>query len=192
MLYLCRVDRNKFIETLANDKELKTICRNITHNNELYEDLFQHSLLAIYQVKEETLINLTENKKERHYFVKLALNEWRNPRSDFNKLYSSQTFRKEDLVYTSDSTPTDVCKFDIDQTLKYFKTITPETIQATKTLERLRKEDNSTGSGFPYRTELFKLYLEHGSFRKVEAEIDVIHMSIYKTVKGVKEEIKKR
>jgi hypothetical protein len=121
------------------------------------------------------------------------LNEWNNLRSPFHKAYTNQTYHREDYLIslTSDATSVDACQFDIDKTFQYFTTITPETIQATKTLERLKKEDNQKGSGFPYRTELFKLYLQMGSTRKVQDNVGVNYCSVSKTVKQIKEQIKK-
>jgi hypothetical protein len=43
-----------------------------------------------------------------------------------------------------------------------------------------------------YKRDLFKLYLECGSLRKVEAEVGIDHCSVSATVREVKKEIKEK
>lgn len=186
--------RNQIIIALSNDKELREICKKITRNSEIWEDLYQHCLIRFFEVSQAIIDNVEQNKKEKAYLIKIMLNEWTNKYSEFNKTYATSiTYNKQDYItsITSDTTSIDACKFDIDQTLKYFTTITPETIQATKTLEKIKREDNNKGSGFPYRTELFKLYLKEGSSRNIQKSVGIHYCSASKTLKQIKEQIKK-
>lgn len=56
-----------------------------------------------------------------------------------------------------------------------------------KQIERI--EDLLEGM-YWYKRDLFKLYLECGSLRKVEAEVGIDHCSVRNTVNEVKKEIK--
>lgn len=186
--------RNQIIIALSNDKELREICKRITRNSELWEDLYQHSLIILFETNQERLEDLQQDNKLKAFMIKVMLNQWTYYASDFNKTYATNTtYNKQDYIIslTSDTASVDACKFDIDQTLKYFTTITPETIQATKTLEKIKREDNNKGSGFPYRTELFKLYLKEGSSRNIQKSVGIHYCSASKTLKQIKEQIKK-
>lgn len=54
-------------------------------------------------------------------------------------------------------------------------------------LDRMKKNSRTW-----YRSEMFRFYVECGSFRKVTDEVGIPHVSVYNTVKEVREHLKEK
>lgn len=57
--------------------------------------------------------------------------------------------------------------------------------------EIIHQAEEVIGSAYWYDRELFKLYLDSGSFKAVEAQTGIDHVSVFKTCKRLTEKIKR-
>ena len=87
-------------------------------------------------------------------------------RGSFTKLYNPPRLNKEDVNF--------------DRNLEYNGDID----------EMLDRVDKALEGVYWYKRELFKLYVECGSFRKVEKEVGINYLSVFHTVKDVKNRLK--
>lgn len=127
---------------------------------ELSNDLLQEVGVVICEKTED------ECRKLEGYFnfwcVKVMMNM--TSKGKFKKPYQEPYLDFNELKFSYDYNP------DVD-----------------KQIERI--EDLLEGM-YWYKRDLFKLYLECGSLRKVEAEVGIDHCSVRNTVNEVKKEIK--
>lgn len=156
------------IEISTNPKYIgacKTIC---SHRNkiDLHEDLFQHVLIILIEIPSDKLIQLYQANQLQWYFVKLCLNQLQGKRSEFNKLYKSQELKEE---LSGNEVDEDSYDFDFD--------IKEECVN--KALEQMHW----------YKRDLFKLYKECRSYRKLSKETKIPVTSIQLTIKEVQNDI---
>lgn len=134
------------------------------------EDLMQEMALLIWEEQDDKI------EKIANYFnfwcVRVMINIT-GKRGSFTKKYSKKYVNAEDYFF--------------NQTMDYEDGIgsLQDNIEACLT-EIYGVETNQNR----YKRELFKLYLECGSLRKVEAEVDIPFVSVHNTVKEVKNKIK--
>lgn len=182
--------KHEIIGKLAQDKELIRIARSITKGDELYKDLFQEALIYMLGISDERFSNIL---KPREYCIKIMLRQYHLPRTVFYNIHrhKDECQDMENIEIPNVEDPAiDINSRDIELSNEYFDNLTPESVKIARTLHRLKCEDNSNGK-YEYRTELFKLWLAHGSTRKVEKYTGINYRSVAFTIAEVKKEIKK-
>ena len=152
-------------ETLCNhlltDPSLNSLAYRLAGDDKA--DLMQEMALLILEESDEKI------EKIANYFnfwcVRVMINIT-GKRGSFTKKYSKKYINAEDWYFDSQQ--------DYDN----------------ETDEVLEKVDDILKHVYWYKRDLFKLYLECGSLRKVEAEVGIPFVSVYNTVKEVKKTIK--
>ena len=148
---------------LLNDQSLNSLAFRLAGENK--DDLIQEMALLILEEPEEKI------EKIANYFnfwcVRVMINIT-GKRGSFTKKYNKQFVNAEDWYFDSEQ------EYDKD------------------TDEVLDKVDEILKHVYWYKRDLFKLYLECGSLRKVEAEVGIPFVSVYNTVKEVKKTIKEQ
>lgn len=128
----------------------------------LADDLIQEVGLAICEKSEQ------ECEKLEQYFnfwcVRVMMNMCSNGK--FKKIYEDTYLDWSELTFS----------YDYDKELD----------------AKLDKVEAALKDVYWYKRELFKLYLECGSLRKVEAATGIDHCSVAATVKEVKKELSKK
>ncbi len=155
--------KDKLCRHILNDPSLNTLAYKLAGNNK--EDLLQEMALIVCEEQPDKLLKISE------YFnfwcVRVMINIT-SKNGSFTKKYKKKYINAEDWYFDS--------KQDYD----------------TLTDERLEQIEGVLDGVSWYKRELFKLYFECGSLRKVEKEVDIPHISVYNTVNDVKKIIKDR
>jgi hypothetical protein len=155
--------KERFCNHILNDHSLNSLAYRLAGEDK--EDLKQELALIVCEKTEQEL------EKMEGYFnfwcVRVMINITGSCGS-FTKIFTQPKLNTEDAIF--------------DQQLEYDH----------YTDERLNEVDNALQDFHWYKRELFKLYIECGSFRKVEEAVGIDHSSVYKTVTEVKKTIKER
>ena len=173
-------------------------CKAITQNSDLWEDLFQQTMVILLEKPSEMITEAYKSGKLKALAIKIFLNQWSGRYSQFN----TTTARLIPVVEYSDHTPIPTfSQPTITDNITYWESvisenqyhiidINPSTIRAVKVMQEMAKEDRLTGSGMPYRTMVFNTYLRLGSVRKVATELNVNFMAIQRTITEIKKIIR--
>ena len=195
------MDKGKIIAELTKDKELMEVCRKITSNSPIWEDLYQEVLIILLQKPNELIQEIYQSGKLRAFAIKTMLNQWTNEYSAFAK-QNEHLINK--VVYTQNTTQLPVFSDpSITSNIKHWEaiikeqnynitSINPQTIKIVSVMEQMRVEDNNSGSGCPYRTIIFNNFLKCGSIRETADAMNINFMSIQRTVLEIKQKIREK
>jgi hypothetical protein len=153
--------KEKMYSHIINDPSLKSLAYNLAQNDS--KDLLQELALIICEKTDEELAKI--DSYFNFWCVRTLVNMC-GKRGNFTKLYKAKTPDINELRY--------------EYELSY---------DSTKD-ELLEKIDEILGGIYWYKRDLFKLYFELGNYRAVEEEVDIDHVSVYNTVRDVKNHIK--
>ena len=190
----------EIITALSQDKDLMRTCKVITQGSDLWEDLFQQTMVILLEKPSEMITEAYKSGKLKAFAIKIFLNQWSGRYSQFN----TTTARLVPTLEYSDYTPIPTfSQPTITEDTPYWEgvikdkqyhiiDINPSTITVVKVMETMATEDKSKegGSGMPYRTIVFNNYLRLGSVRKVATELNINFMSIQRTITEVKQIIR--
>jgi len=169
------------ISELARDKDAKDFARY--HAGEYADDIFQDALLAMLELPVDKVRQIEKDNAILYYFRQVIYNMskamFRN-----NRVADSSTCSLS-MIETSLSTDCDTFEFeyegnDIDSMIsdEYRNTKLPKGI--VDKLNEMRFYDR----------EVFLLYCQLGSFRKVEKQTGINYVAIHRTVKKVQDELR--
>jgi len=148
---------------ILNDPSLNSLAYRLAGKDK--DDLIQELALLICEKTDEELSKVSE------YFnfwcVRVMIN-MTGARGSFTKQYKTKYINPEDVNF--------------NYGLEYDASID----------DMLDRVDDILEGVYWYKRELFKLYVECGSYRKVEKEVGINYLSVFHTVKDVKQKIKKR
>lgn len=133
---------------------------------QLADDLFQEMVLIILQYPSE---KIEQVKCPRCFVVKILSNMWNSSTSPFFYKY-----RKRNSDVTSENMPFQDLQNDA------WKDIV------------LKKIEQELNGMYWYDRELFKLYIEKGSARKVQKAAGIHYVSVHNTVHKVKQKLRER
>ena len=148
------------------------MCKKICADKENYLDLWQDVLVYILDYDEQKIVQIHGRNQLKFFVCKIIMNQAHSNTSAYYKQY-----KHKEKFYLSDITPE---KYDYDFDTKLHKTLSEITLYSSLS------DDNW------YRAELFKLYIEAGSVRKLSANIGIPTMSIHRSITEFKHEIKIR
>lgn len=161
--------KEQLCKHILTDKSLSSLAYNLVGNKK--KDLLQELGLIICEMDDQ------QRNKIEGYFnfwcVRTMIN-MTSPRGNFTKLYSPKLLNQEAVNF--------------DRLDEYDYTIDELIEKVESALDEIASEQRR---GW-YKKELFKLYLQHGSFRKVEKDVGINYLSVFNTVKGLKNEIKEK
>ena len=127
----------------------------------LSDDLFQELMLILLEYNEQKLIDIYNKGYYKWFLVKTLTNQFNSNSSPFNKKY-----RPKDIDYIiSDS---------YDHSIDIM----------------IDKVNNKLNQLHWYDRELFKAYIESGSYRKLSKQTDIPFNSISRTINNVKNYIR--
>ena len=75
----------EYIQT--NYLELKVICKNITKNHELHEDLCHFSIEIMLKYDNTKMQDILNRNHAKYFFVSIVLNQWASSTSPFYKQF---------------------------------------------------------------------------------------------------------
>ena len=153
--------KEKLCLHILNDPSLNSLAYRLAGDDK--NDLIQELALIICEKDDKELEKLSE------YFnfwcVRVMIN-MTGARGNFTKLYRTPYIDVNDLHF--------------DSQMEYDGKID----------ELLDRIDEILEDTYWYKRELFKLYIECGSLRKVESAVGINYSSVYNTVREVKQNIK--
>lgn len=160
-----------FIE-LSTAREYRDVCKRIANTRkDLADDLHHHVLLIMMEMNREQLIHLYSTQRLKYYFVRVCMNEFRDKYSKFNKLYRHMD--------------------DVPQQLDTVAEVQDEDNEYINRIELYSRAVDEVISVLPwYDRELFRLYNQEGSMRKLANKTRIPVMSICNTINQVKSKIK--
>jgi hypothetical protein len=127
----------------------------------LSDDLFQELMIILLEYNQEKLIDIYNKGYYKWFLVKTLTNQFNSNSSPFNKKY-----RPKDIDYII----TDSYDHSIDIMID--------------------KVNNKLNQLHWYDRELFKAYIESGSYRKLSKQTDIPFNSISRTINNVKNYIR--
>jgi hypothetical protein len=152
--------KERLCNQVLNDHSLNSLAYRLVGEDR--DDLIQELALIICEKEDKELEKLSQ------YFnfwcVRVMIN-MTGARGNFTKLYSKKYINVEDLNF--------------DSLVEYDGNID----------EILDRVDEILKSTYWYKRELFKLYVECGSLRKVQGAVGINYSSVYNTVREVKQTI---
>ena len=156
--------KNKILSELANNEKLRLQAFKVCRGNDLWKDVISEMLLYLAEMPEGKLERLYEKNELLPYCFKMIWLSVNSKTSPFYKKYLKlQEIPKEDF-----------CDFDVTSIL------------INEVLDDLEKKRKN----YPTDINLYRLYLQFRSLRKVEAETGIPHSTIAHIVNRVTEEIK--
>lgn len=149
------------IEKLYNDPQFKAYCKMLAGN--LGEDLFSETLLVVMQAD-------IKHGNIGGYFKKTAYYMWIAPNSKFNKMFRPKKIDITTLAAAQDDT--------LDEESEIKRAIMQQLLDKTPENKRER-----------FVIEVFREYLEKGSYRKIAEETGISYRTIGKTVQKFKKRV---
>ena len=146
---------------IVTDPSLKSLAYNLVEKNK--EDLLQELALIVCEKTDKELENI--HSYFNFWCVRTMINMC-GKRGNFTKLYSTKAPDANEL------------RFEYE--LEY---------DPSKD-DMLDKVNDILEGVHWYKRDLFKLYYELGNYRAVEADVKIDHVSVYNTVRDVKNHIK--
>ncbi len=160
----------EIVESIAKDKEYTNMCSKICPD--YTDDLWQEALLILLEYDKDKLIGIYKNGRLKFFVCKILMNQAHSSTSPFHKKYRM----REDL-YVSDITYE---SYDFSKDKLIDNCLSEISIYGAE-------NDNNW-----YRSELFKLYMQEGSMRKLSNKTGIPVMSIQRSLNEFKTDIKQR
>lgn len=159
----------QIVEQIANNPEYREICGKVCGGHELADELYQETMLTLLEYDNKKLSGIYERDQMRWFVVGLMMRQFQSNTSPFYR-----KFRQHSALGSTG-------EFELipDPGSDYDHTI-DELIDAVEDI--LEKENW-------YDRELFKLYIQEGSYRKLSALTMIPYKSIGNSVKALKERI---
>ena len=165
-------------QDLYTGSELLSICRKITNNHDLTDDLYQEVLLCLLEYDKNKLaaIEAQGSNNIKFFAVRIVMTMWRSPRSTFNYKY-----RKH--LHDELNENINVVTFDETKTKTYDEAGIQDYIQ---------EQEKSYGSigKYPYDARILQHYIAEGSIRKLHRETGIPTSAIHFSLKKSKRQIK--
>jgi DNA-directed RNA polymerase specialized sigma24 family protein len=165
-------------QDLYTGNELLSICRKITNNHDLTDDLYQEVLLCLLEYDKNKLaaIEAQGSNNIKFFAVRIVMTMWRSPRSTFNYKY-----RKH--LHDELNENINVVTFDETKTKTYDEAGIQDYIQ---------EQEKSYGSigKYPYDARILQHYIAEGSIRKLHRETGIPTSAIHFSLKKSKRQIK--
>ena len=151
----------------------------------LSDDLFQHIWVKILEMKSDKLISIHQKGYLQFYIYRMIVNEARNPKNKFLKQMHQSNIILPFAIEWDRIGEDDNCKASITR-----KAFVDEGNDYDHSIDLLNEQVNTElDKMYFYDRELFKLYVKHGSLRKVEAVTGIKYGAIFQTITKVKKQI---
>ncbi len=165
-------------QDLYTGSELLSICKKITNNHDLTDDLYQEVLLCLLEYDKNKLaaIEAQGSNNIKFFAVRIVMTMWRSPRSTFNYKY-----RK----HLHDELNENINVGTFDETK-------PTTYDEAGIQDYIQEQEKSYGSigKYPYDARILQHYIAEGSIRKLHRETGIPTSAIHFSLKKSKRQIK--
>ena len=159
------MELNEWID--KNHKELKHIVGRITCNHHESDELFQEVILQL--LEKPNKINVLPDEEKIYYFIRVVKNNWNSSTSPYQ--YQKQKLKKLNIPYTH----------------KHGKSLLDETYnENTPDMEWVYGEINKLEW---FDRDLFRLWLELGTYTKVSQDTTIPLNSVGKYIKSTIKEL---
>jgi len=175
------VTREQIIQEVL-DGDYDQVCRQITSNKKIHEDLYQEMIMVLLEYKEGRLEEIIENSGVRRFVVGLLCRMFQSRTSPFYKKFIKYNDLKSHYNVTKnegEDDPTLNDKYDATIEEGYDHTIDDKLIQVEYELSKMEW----------YDAELLLIYLEEGSCRKVQKATQIPYKSVNDVVRSTVKEI---
>lgn len=161
------MNRNEIIENIYKDKKYIEYCKQVCRSD-LYQDLFQYTILYLMEMPESKLIALSESGDLRMYIARIIYINAKSERSDFNKKYKDKIIYNEFIEYEP---------FNEDLFIEVNKEIKHEMIECTKK------------NIYPASVKLLEIYAECGSYQEVANRTKIPYKTVRRHIITLREKI---
>lgn len=162
-----QINKNKILEEIFKNSELKSYAFKVAKGNSLYEDIISEIILYLNNLDDSKLFRLYESKEIFSYCYKIIWLSWNSTTSPFYIKY----LKKNSQDFIISETKKKYCEaYLLDELNKMEKLI----------------------SRFPTEIKVFEVYLKLGSLRKVSKETGIPHTTVQYLVNRVKAELIKK
>lgn len=87
-IWLKKVDKQSIINTIANEKWVEGVIRNIAGEiDDTLKDLAQNLYLNLLEKDEETIVNLFNNNQLKFFITRMVLNNIRSKNSPYYQVF---------------------------------------------------------------------------------------------------------
>lgn len=170
------MNKNKIIEIIYNDSQYLDYCKRVCRVGDLYNDLFQYTILCLLEKPEDRLIELYNSGGLRMYVARIIYINSKSERSDFNKLYNEKV----------DFNTLELDNVSSEETADKEMLI----IRVSKEIEKEVRECIAMNK-YPSAAKLFEVYVDKGSYQAVVNEFKEKGIPLkYKTVRRLISEFK--
>jgi hypothetical protein len=180
------------IVQLIQSKDFKQ-CISKVEPEDLQDDLAAEVSLILLETEPGKIVAMAEANQLKFYTVRIIMNLAFSSTSPFYKKYRQRVyeFKENHLLGTGDHALDDTCQQAIRRLQGRQVTADDvDTVTAQKLLEE--RALAAVDELYWYDSEMVKLYLQHGNYRKMHAVTGIPHVSCFKTVKKAVAEIRAR
>lgn len=160
--------KNTILTSLYSSSELQEVMLKIKPDH-IRDDVKQHVFLSLFEKDEAFIIDLFERGKLRPYVVKTIYN---------TANFSEGSFRRQNRRKTEIPTESFPCTPDTES-----ESYDYEELVATCAIR--------TDQLYWYNRDLLKLYVKHGTYRKVAELTGIPLLSVHDAVKKAKKEVRR-
>ena len=165
-------------EDLYKSNELINICKKITGNHCMTDDLYQEVLLCLLEYNPSKLKEIESQgyNNIKWFAVRIAMTMWRSPRSTFNYKYNkNNTYELSDNINIANE----------EENINDYDTASLQNFINTEELNQGKK------GKYPYDARILHHYLNEGSIRKLHKQTSIPISAIHFSLKKSKDKIKK-
>lgn len=156
---------SEIINQIANSREYKDLCRNITKGNPLHEDLFQELILTLCEKDPAKIEDLHGKGELKWFIIKILQNQYKSTSSKFYKQNIQFSQRSSEL---NDEPEKDNQEDELNDIIQV--------------VEAEAKKETFEKSSEWYENKLFRSYLKETSLRKLERKTDISRNAITNTI----------
>lgn len=146
------------------DKEYFNICKKMVGGNPIYKDLYQELVITLLEYPEEKIFRIPNVNQAKYFIIGILCNQVHSNRSSFHKTYRTSIPFEERFIEKTE-------EYD------YF------------TDKRIEEVEKAIESEHWFDKELFKLYLNQGTYDNIEKKTGIDRSFVFRTIKKTKQRI---
>ena len=158
--------REEIIKSISNDSQYLDYCKYICKGKDVYKDLYQYVMLYICELPEEKIVEVSKGNI-RAYLKRIIYINANYNTTPFYKEYTGGLNCVESELNSNivDTSPADT---DLDEWKE----------SLTATIEKVLADESKKSEGYAWKVELFKLYMQIGTYRQVAFKTNIPRATI--------------
>ena len=155
------MSREEIIKAISKDAQYLDYCKYICKGKDIHKDLYQYVMLYICELPEEKIVEV--NKGNIGAYIKRIIYANANYKTApfYVKYIKGWDFTEGDLNANIIDT------VDVDKEHEEWRESLLETI------EKVLDDESKKSEGYAWKVELFKLYMQIGTYRQVAFKTDI-------------------